>query len=427
MKKNLFLTLILTLFFLMPNVKAETLYFDYKSDTYAKEYDNQSFIYLNLDVFYSEHTAYSQANLDELYRLALDYYNEHSSDYPYYSMSVLPAGSTSGWSFMLWLHLYTSVPTSRNVFGDCSKSVEFLYNGSKYTTNDGWSYCHPYSYGFDKLFNSQSTHTLEGPYYNPLSYYSSNFDLIFDSSDTYIVNNYNGQTLTFNNGDVIPTYYESNIADNYTTVNLDNYHYVLLSLKDYSQTEAFSTTLQVKGMIGITPIYNYGTTEKVTNPGDRCNTIYSDFTNYSMYVLSSDLSNKSIYRVEKCKDGSIFKFDNTIFDVTYVTDDNVDNPVVTINGQDYSVLTDLSWTAVENEVNNVIPGESVNLVDSLGSSFSDIFSNIGTYLNNIWNVIVTFMSYVTKIFSLLPSEFQVISISVFTIGLILGLIKIIKS
>ena len=249
-------------------------------------------------------------------------------------------------------------------------------------------------------------------------FYSDN--IILDSStiipNIYSLSNYSSWSE-----------YQTENDSKYTTVNLNDYYYVLLNLKDYSKKEAFNTNLYVKGMVGITPIYNYGTVSKDDIIGnkveDRCNLSYDDFTSYRLSILKSDLENNSIYAVKSCEDNSSFKFDNTLFDITYVTDENKNDPIVTINGKEYHTIPydDLPSTATKNEEENYIPGESKPL------GFNDIIENVTDILSSFWSSLTSFMSLVTKCFNSLPVEIRAISITTFTIGCILGLIKILKS
>ncbi|MDD5826608.1 MAG: hypothetical protein PUD25_02440 [Bacilli bacterium] len=210
-------------------------------------------------------------------------------------------------------------------------------------------------------------------------------------------------------------------SDNFTTVNLDNYEYVILNLKDYNQDKAFNTNLKVKGMIGITPIYNFGQTETDVIT-DRCNLSYKDYTDYRFSILKQDLQNNAIYIVKSCESGSSFKFDNTIFDVSYVTADNVDDPVVTIGGKDYHTIPfkNLTNSANKNEENNFVPGES-------GFSLTDVVSNISKYVSSFWDSIVNFMGLVTKFFNTLPIEIKGVAITTFSMACMIALIKFLKS
>lgn len=210
-------------------------------------------------------------------------------------------------------------------------------------------------------------------------------------------------------------------SDNFTTVNLDDYEYVILNLKDYKQDKAFNTNLKVKGMIGITPVYNFGQTEKDVIT-DRCNLSYKDYTDYRFSILKQDLQNDAVYIVKSCESGSLFKFDNTIFDVTYVTADNVDDPVVTIGGKDYHTIPfkNLTNSANKNEENNFVPGES-------GFSLTDVVSNISKYVSSFWDSIVNFMGLVTKFFNTLPIEIKGVAITTFSMACMIALIKFLKS
>lgn len=214
---------------------------------------------------------------------------------------------------------------------------------------------------------------------------------------------------------------------NLTTVNLDNYEYVILNLKDYNQDKAFNTNLKVKGSIGITPVYNFGQTAKDDIMGskvqDRCNVKYNDYTDYRLSILKQDLQNNSFYVVKGCEVGSSFKFDNTIFDITYVDENNKSDPIVSIGGKDYHVIPfeKLPSSANKNEEENYVPGESERfaLLDKLDFLINN--------LNRFWDAFTSFMGFVGKMFSTLPDEFKAIAISSFTIGCTLMIFKIIKS
>lgn len=253
---------------------------------------------------------------------------------------------------------------------------------------------------------------------NTLKYHNEAENTIFNIYDT------NSNLLnTVSYGSQLPQLYEWGTFDptaNYIDVNLDNYEYVILSLKDYSQTEPFSTYLKVKGMIGITPVYEFGTAEK-TEITDRCNLSYTDYTDYRFYILKSDLQNNSVFYVKSCQDNSSFKFDSSLFNITYVTSENKDDPIITIDGQDYHTIPfdKLSNSANKNEEENYVPGES-------GSSLSSIVENLSNTLDGIWSSFTTFMGFVTKMFNTLPIEFRTIAITTFTVSCVLGLIKILK-
>ena len=146
---------------------------------------------------------------------------------------------------------------------------------------------------------------------------------------------------------------------------------------------------------------------------------YDDYTDYRLYVLKEDLINNAIYIVKPCKDGSSFKYDSSIFDITFVTNDNVNDPVITVGGVEYHTIPfdKLSNSANKNEEENFIPGES--------EGFHPIES-LTDYISSFWNSLTTFMSLVTKFFNTLPIEIRAVTITFFTTACTLGLLKILK-
>lgn len=270
------------------------------------------------------------------------------------------------------------------------------------------------------------------------TYYDSDENIINTNAELEIEDFYS-DNIVINQGDNFPKLkdlyqynswsdYENNHLENYTTVNLNNYDYVILTLKNYNQTEAFDTTLQVKGQIGITPIYNYGQTSKDEITGvkvqDRCNAYYENYTAYPLYIIQRDLQNNVVYAVKGCGENDSFKFSNEIFDITYVTQENAEDPIVTINGKQYHTipLEDLPSTANKNEEENYIPGESGSAVDSGG--LDGAIKNTKSTLSEIWNTFTYFTGLVNLLFSGLPTEIRTILLSAFTITIVLGIIKL---
>lgn len=255
---------------------------------------------------------------------------------------------------------------------------------------------------------------------------------IWNNYTINIKDNKNNTLKTFVSGDKLPVLFPNGYIpgsnNKYTTVNLDNYDYVILTLKNYNQKKPFTTNLQVKGQIGITPIYNYGQTTKDAVTGvkvqDRCNIKYNNYTSYPFYILKQDLQNNVIYAVKKCSNGSEFKYDTTIFDITYVTDENKDDPIVTINGKQYHTIpfNDLPSTANKNEEENYIPGESGSPNSEGG--LSSALKGIQQKMSEIWDIITFFSGFVNTMFSILPEPIRIILLSAFAIAITLGLIKI---
>ena len=425
MKKILIIPLTILSLVFIPNVKADTTI-----NTLNSEYISM----LNSDIHcFGDREINSSSgtcSLQEVYQDYLDYYNENfSSNYDYYMIlfDYMP-------NYQGYLHLVVFNQDNIDSMVSTVTSVSIWFNNVP-------------SYAFSTLYSSQNIGPIIFDFNYDISYtdyslYDTNYNFTSDSS--YEIAGLYQDNIVIDINDSFPKLkdlleyssysdYVSNNNSSIKTVNLDNYHYVLLTLKDYSQTKAFSSNLQVKGMIGITPIYNYGQTEK-SQITDRCNISYSDFTDYRLYVLENDLKNNAVYAVKECESGSSFKYDSSIFNITYVTDDNINDPIVTINGQEYHTIpfNQLSNTANKNEENNYVSGSSCQVGDfncqasNSTSSISDVISSVTDTLQSVWNTLTTFMSLVIRFFNVLPVEIRAIAISTFSIMCVLGIIKFIR-
>ena len=186
----------------------------------------------------------NNCNYEETTQELINYYNENvKSEYPYYII----VGS--------WFSQYEKISTSLLYYEDNKNS--FNYNGYPYI----W---YKDSNGRIERTSGSIRNTTGGAgaifggaqneniLYKEYMYFDSNFDIISER-DYEIANFYNDNSnLKINIGDKFPKIkdliqynswsdYENNYLEGYTEVNLDNYEYVLLSLKNYNQTKAFST------------------------------------------------------------------------------------------------------------------------------------------------------------------------------------------
>ncbi len=450
MKK--YLTLLILFVILAPNVKADTF-------SVSCDYSNN---YSYLFEKYSQDKIIDLAN--KMYSL---YASKYKDSYPFYYINLISYDNSS--KVYVSMRLFDSAKVSWCSGGDCyvtdtddysvsstnyfvvistynfnNSSFEFVQT-KEFTDFTAETSAADFSYlkvKFNGSINNSSslpshvtsaTCTIELPFYSNLnvSFISNKYVDEFKLQDkpastTYTVLNKTTTSYLFKDYSRFIDGIDSP-SDNFTTVNLDNYEYVILNLKDYNQDKAFNTNLKVKGSIGITPIYNFGQTEKSdiigTKIEDRCNVKYDEFTDYRLSILKQDLKNNAVYIVKRCEQGSSFKFDNTIFDVTYVTADNVDDPVVTIGGKDYHTIpfNKLTSSANQNEEENYVPGESKKL------NLSDIVSNITNTVSSFWDSIVNFMSLVTKFFNTLPIEIKGVAITTFSMACMIALIKFLKS
>lgn len=294
---------------------------------------------------------------------------------------------------------------------------------------------------------------IDSNYYSPYAYYISNFDLYFPSikkslndrgiSSGFIFDYDNieipklgeehiNRVISLETEDLFfePYYlYDSDVdvsIPNIEEINLNDYAYVALALKDYNK-KAFETTIQVKGQYCLTPVYNYGMTERKDilegTQVDRCSPYYDNYTPIRTYILDNDLKNNAIYYLksyDSTKDNYV-KVDTSVFDITYVTEENKDNPYVTIGGKTYPTIPydNLTDTATKSEDEGYVSGAVK------GFSFSDIFTAPMEFLEDIWDSIVSVFDLVKEFFSLLPEPIPTFLLSSFLLGLAIGLLKLI--
>ena len=412
MKKYL-LTLLTLFVVLAPNVKAEDKIYSFnfpcsKESCLNSINDNSS----TLNAYY-------------------DYLEKNKSTYDYYFITYSSYGKKD--SFELFTFTKDkSVSFTEKVEG---VTLRFFYNFMMWVDDSGIQSKSNYDYSNNFYYDLDLFHPYFHFYDTNYKLQVTSFEKVSPGVDFYATN----ETLIFNRGDLYPSIkelvkynsfaeFKKNQSDpNVTTVNLDNFEYVILNLKNYNQDKAFNTNLQVKGSIGITPIYNFGQTAKDDIMGskvqDRCNVKYDDYTDYRLSILKQDLQNNSFYVVKACESGSSFKFDNTIFNITYVDENNKSDPIVSIGGKDYHVIPfdKLPSSSNKNEEENYVPGESERF--ALLDKIDFLINN----LNRVWDSFTSFMGFVGKMFSTLPDEFKAIAISSFTIGCTLMVFKIIKS
>ena len=280
MKKILF-TLLISLC-LLPVVKAETPWY---SSTYSYSmcsvyYDtNTSCIFNDIDSLYE--FPKKREILNELYeRLISQYNSNYKQDYPYYFISWDTSLSdksltnterkvpslyvdTPGSITTFKIYMFKFIPDLTNFTSTLAKeyydysyfSVTYDYDFDTYTTSSIESFNVLYMGGFAPAFMFKNGYNSTYYTYIPSYYYDSNFNLIYTYDFNVNIPDYN--SLSFTKGDIIPTQKSlSTFKDPIVTVNLDDYEYVILNLKDYSKKEAFETNLQVKGSIAITQFMN---------------------------------------------------------------------------------------------------------------------------------------------------------------------------
>lgn len=446
MKKYLIIGLsIISSLFFVSNVKAETKEFEYgifDSENYVigtgiysyqtyfdnfKEYDNFSFDLI-------------ENKIKDLIKIWEDKYK---NEFPNYFISIrsypkvsFPTYSNMSTQYLRIMLIYSKyIPINVNQFGDCFKQASsdigmiFVDSGSDFEFS---SVSYDYSFSDLNIFDDYnlSNSGVKSVYLSTL-YYDSNFDLPFGLEDTiYNVKKENDILFTLSNKtDVVPTYKDKFVDKtdlNYVEVDLNSYPYIILSLKDYSKTEEFSTINYVKGQYCLTSVYNYGSTEKKDiiegSKNKRCSLYYDNYTPIRTYILNSDLKNNAIYYLkayDTTKENKV-KIDTSIFNIHYVSEEEKNNPIITINGKkhtpkSYDELTD---TATKSEDENYADGASEEF------SITDIFSAPLEFFKKIINAISEFNGLIKELFSFLPDEFLAFLLAAFALLVVVAIVKI---
>lgn len=436
MKKYLIIGLsIISSLFFVSNVKAE----DITSRDYYL-FENESTFYNNFD--------YSTEFIDTFSKqLIAKWEKDYKKDWPYYYISIARVYNNDSVDFSIRLGMLKAIPivSADNdaifKFGTwTAESVTypgFFMNfkdsslvSETYANINDIAYLSWVSCSTGGFLNQCPTENIAYNYYL-FSYYDSNFDMLSRLGYTLVVKDLDGTKLfSFDNGGIIPTYkdiFVDKVEENYVEVDLNSYPYIILSLKDYSKTEEFSAINYVKGQYCLTSVYNYGSTEKKDiiegSKNKRCSLYYDNYTPIRTYILNSDLKNNAIYYLkayDTTKENKV-KIDTSIFNVHYVSEEEKNNPIITINGKkhtpkSYDELTD---TATKSEDENYADGASEEF------TFSDIFTAPLEFLKTIWNSITQFFQLINQFISLLPETLQAFLYMSFMLAIILGLIKII--
>lgn len=449
--KNLKYLLFIIPFLFLSNVKAETKEFEFYNVKYDGFSESQS---TPINVY----SLVNQDILDNMEQKMVEYWEKNvKSHHPYYYISIsYKDASVSGTSFdtvTMRLIAFKAIPVDYTSF--VTMSCDFNdYNNDSISKEDKMQLTYYYQYANNHysnepyglycdtnfLFHSTTDYNR----YLSLFYYSSNYDQPFGLDDTYVVKKGDEVLFTLNKQDIIPTFKSKfiNKTDlNYTEIDLNNYPYVALSLKDYSKTEEFNSMTYVKGQYCLTSVYNYGLTERKDilsgTQMQRCSLYYDDYTPIRTYILKSDLENHSIYYLkayDTSKENKI-KVDTSVFNIHYITEEEKNNPIITINGKKYSTIPydELTDTATKSEDENYTSGGScavgdINCTASLTNGsikWSDIFTSPLDFLKNIWTSITQVFTLIAYFIALLPTTLQYFFYISFTLAIVLGIIKII--
>lgn len=421
-----------------------------KADTYVA-----SEVFTNIE----EDISFMNSHVDNINYLIDMWDTNHTSINPYYFINY---GS----------YLYSDGKTYSTIQLISSNFTEFVFESGYFKLYSSDSYvCYQYDertneyvlsdscspiFSIKTSFNylySNYNYTFK---YKEYSYsqggtlYTEKFEHIQFPSYTSSDISFSITEFDISDGDVIPTLknlYDgsySSLNNNYIDINLNDYSYVALGLKDYNTIPDNNNTvysnIYVKGQLCITPVYNYGMTERkdilTGTQVQGCSQYYNDFALTRMYILKDDVVNHAIYYIkayDTSKD-NIIKIDKSIFNVSYITEANKDNPQVNINGKIYPTLSydSLTDTSTKSEEEGYVSGVSCAVGDfncynkyNPGNIFNDLFDKPLDMLKSVWGAIISIFELITEFILLLPPTMQGFLYVAFAISIILGIIKII--
>ena len=460
MKKGLIFLLGIISFFGINKVSAEEKHLEYNTN-------------VNLVKPYIEEIGYEAIN--NAINKNIEYYNNHlSPEYPYFFISLSVVGDPSNMTDKFHVVLtaldsinYDYFPTYfRQSFDSYYSLVHGSFSNFKqihfdFSSNEILSTDINYGYSYLYLFKFNSS----GSFFNPYNYYYSNFDLYYKGSMFSSETDVGSWALTYLNPDDIlyvpkldnsssyvfhkanedfliePFYlFDSNSdlsVDNYTTINLNDYSYVILSLKSYTPRDT-SSIMYVKGQLCATTVYNYGSEEKKDYVSgyqtQGCGYYYTDFTRFTSYIKSEDVTNHAVYYLTGYDSSkpNLVKVDSSVYDITYISIENENEPSILIDGKNYSVLpysslTDSATLTEKNGFNNTwscAKNDPDCYLNSSGIDINNLFSNPFEALKTVWSAIVSIFMLITEFILLLPPVMQAFLILAFSVGIALGLIKI---
>ena len=447
MKKYLYVLIGILSFIGISKVKA-TINYDYALYT---NFDNE-----NSSTYTSVSTILSNL-YDSLYE---EYSLNYSNNYPFYLITLYY--DRGDYSLLLY-YFDNPVYVYYDINSTGTYHSFYYYNNTDYTSNIGqtddliatyrssdYSYVSVTSGWGNAPYHINSIISYSELKFHHIDYFYSNFDLKLYTSDNsdFVISNYlgTGNSLILHSGDTIPTLQNALNLDiiqdpeeNYTEVNLNNYSYIALSLKNYNQNEEFYTNMYVKGNYCLTPVYDYGLKErKDVLTGSRiqsCSPYYNDFTLVRSYILKSDIDNHAIYYLkayDTTKENKI-KIDTSIFNIHYITQQEESNPIININGRNYTTIpySDLTDSATISESEGYVSGQSCGVGDfncsfeyNTGISFSEIFTAPLQFFKSLMTAFVSVFSLVATLISVLPLPMQYTFYLSFTLAIALGIIKI---
>lgn len=417
-----------------------------------------------IDLTTDEYIELFTSNSDFILNSVTSLHNLHMEEYPQYPFYIIDCDAN--WTYPT-IDRFRGISCSYlilDTFDISSFSVD-LSQGTSYSLSLPIKYLARFSLAtstnessIDTEFSSTDSSVTvfyTETYYRPTgktvrgdNYFFSNFNLYYSNySDNVTSIAYHSDLPTYDRlypiSAPIPTAYDyfdfdflSEIEqDDYTEINLNDYPYVVLSLKDYNNLIS-PVNFDILGQVCITPVYDYGLKEKPNGITDRCTPNYSSYTTLRYYINNNDLLNNAVFYVSAYSDNlsnpNKIKVNTRVFDISYISSSNAGNPTIYVNGRIYSIIpySDLTSSAESNEENGFIPGSSCAVGDLncqanvSGMDISDLFTHPLELLKSMWSAITSIFTVITAFIVLLPVPLQTFMYTAFMFSIILGILKI---
>lgn len=408
----------------------------------------------SISTFYREYDYWVDFNENnsQVVSTLVDYWQTHwSSTYSYYIIGDY--NRTSNQTIPNYIYI---IPTNSNkVVSSYSKSsFDYLFiteNNQNLTMSKAYVY-YPSTNTYELFDGSDYEHSVSTVTWS--LYYSSNTTLYYEQqrymayeTNKMVLPSYSNLDLdvsypltNISPGDEVPTYMSLTNGTpqaDFTQVDMSQYEYIILSLKNYDTT-TFNTTIYSLGRLCFTPVYNYGMTPKQDYldgyQTQGCTEYYNTSTPVSIYIIQADLDNHAVYYIKRYEnETNVLQIPTSIFDITYITSQNANNPQVLIGGRSYPSIpySDLTDTANISTNEGYISGQVCALGDincqtyESGMDISDLFTQPLKVLQSVWTSITSVFILIGEFIALIPSPLKEFLISAFMLSIILGILKII--
>lgn len=385
-----------------------------------------------------------------------NYYEQTVDFYTNYSTAIdnLKSYYNNNWSnqyigYVIWVYTRSSNNITEVALTPLTTDIVRLSTGNGHNylcwNNSGQSIYD--SYIFNVNNNTYEVRANSSTCNFNLMPFESSIPLTVNSGDVMQTPSYSNLELdvsfpqmNIKHGDMIPTYMSLTNGTpqaDFTQVDMSDYEYIILSLKNYDTT-TFNTTIYSLGRLCFTPVYNYGMTPKqeysTGYQTQGCTEYYNTSTPVPIYIIQADLDNHAVYYIKRYEnETNVLQIPTSIFDITYVTSQNANNPQVTIGGRSYPAIpySDLTDTANISTNEGYVSGQVCTLGDincqtnQSGMDISDLFTQPLKVLQSVWTSITSVFILIGEFIALIPSPLKEFLISAFMLSIILGILKII--